>query len=299
MTEIHGSGRWGIRFPSFRVTNFAVVVEGGCWLRIGHNELQPFRTGDFLLQPEAGEFAFMSEPDVPTVFGNSAYKAAAGDIIKLGGAGGTKTRIVGGYFQVEKINTDLFAALLPRSVHVRASENGAQRLGNLLGLIAEEARDVRPGRTLVLQRLAEVMIVEALRRPVPQDMPLSFGLLAGLKDRNLAAALHAIHADLSHDWKLSALAHSAGLSRSAFSRRFTEVIGISPMTYLLQWRMAVAKSALINERLTLDEVAARTGYGSAGAFSHAFLRTVGCTPSTFRQNGRKVENEDSSKISMK
>lgn len=283
MTEIRGRGRWGIQFPAFHVTNFVIAAEGDCWLRLGQNEPRPFRRGDFLLQPSSMEFGFLSAPDAPAVLGDAAYKAAAGSLIRLGEDHGPATRIVGGYVEVDRVNADLFAALLPRVVHVRAHDRGAGRLAMLLEVIGEEARGNDPGRALVLQRLAEVLIVEALRRPEAGELVTPPGVLAGLQDRQLALALRAIHAEISHNWTLARLAGLAGMSRSAFARRFQETIGIAPMAYVLRWRMAVAKSALINERLTLDEVAERTGYGSAGALSHAFLRAVGCTPSAFRQ----------------
>jgi AraC-like DNA-binding protein len=285
MTEIHASGEWGIDFPAFRVTNFAIVAEGECWLRLGNEAPRPFRRGDFLLQPESVEFGFSSEPGVPTVFGDSAFKAAAGRIIRLGDGEGPTTKIVGGHFEVDRTNTDLFASLLPQAVHVPAGAPGADRLGNLLRLIEDEARENRPGRTMVLQRLAEVMVVEALRRPVPTHVQASSGLLAGLANGQLALALEAIHAEVAHDWTLPKLAAIAGMSRSAFARCFTDTVGTAPMTYVLRWRMALAKAALLNEHLTLDEIADRVGYGSAGAFSHAFLRVIGCTPSIFRRGG--------------
>lgn len=284
MTEIQGRGSWGIDFPAFHVTNFVIAAEGDCWLRLGDDDWRPFRQGDFLLQPSSMEFGFSSEQGAPTVFGDAAYKAAAGDLIILGGTDGTATRIVGGYVEVDQLNSDLFAALLPRAVHVRAHDPGADRLAMLLDLIGEEAREHHSGRALVLQRLAEILIVEALRRPVIGELVASRGILAGLRDRHLTHALRAIHAEVQGSWTLVRLAGLAGMSRSAFARRFQEIIGMTPMAYIVRWRMAVAKSLLINEHLMLEEVAERTGYGSAAALSHAFLRAVGCTPSAFKQN---------------
>lgn len=155
----------------------------------------------------------------------------------------------------------------------------------LLDVIAEEARGNDPGRALVLQRIAEVLMVKRFgaRRPAAGELVAPSGVLAGLQDRLLALVLQAIHAEINHNWTLARLAGLAGMSRSAFARRFQETIGMAPMAYILRWRMAVAKSALINERLMLDEVAERTGYGSSGALSQAFLRAVECTPSAFRQ----------------
>ncbi|MCF1503682.1 AraC family transcriptional regulator [Afifella sp. H1R] len=284
MTEIHGAGRWGIRFPGFGVTNFVVVAEGACWLKLGDETPMPFREGDFLLQPAAGTFAFSSAPDSETVLGDAAYKQAAGPIIRLGTKDATATRLVGGYCTVDRVNADLFTALLPRAIHIQSDQTGADRFGRLMQDIADEARGDRPGRTLILQRLVEVLVLEALRRPTLIDhIPSASGLLAALRDRSLSAALRALHDDVRAPWTVSKLAGVAGMSRSAFSPAFHNRMGMTPMTYLTSWRMALAKAALIHERLTLEEVADRTGYGSAGAFSHAFLRSVGQTPSAFRR----------------
>lgn len=285
MTEIHGTQQWGIRFPGFGVTNFVAVAQGSCWLTLGNEAPRPFREGDFLLQPAAGTFAFASATDAVMVLGDAAYKQAAGPIIRLGTGEGPVTRLVGGYCTVDRINADLFTALLPRAVHVCAGDTGAHRLGGLIHDIAQEARGDRPGRTFILQRLVEILVMEALRRPMFVD-PVSSasGLLAALRDRSLSAALHALHGDVRAPWTVAKLADVAGMSRSAFSAAFHSHMGTTPMAYLTRWRMALGKAALIHEQLRLEEIADRVGYGSAGAFSHAFLRSVGKTPSAFRRD---------------
>jgi AraC-like DNA-binding protein len=282
MTEVHGVGRWGIRFPDFNVTNFMVVAAGECWFQLGDAPPSLLRSGDFLFQPEAGGFALMSEPGTATVYGDAAYKAAEGSIIRLGAPPGPATRLVGGYFAVEAINTDLFAALLPRVMLICASESGAGRLAALLDLILAEAQDLRPGRDFMLQRLAEALVIEALRGTATADLPQQMGLLAGLRDRQLAQALYAMHAEVARPWRVAALAAVAGMSRSAFVRRFHDVVGTAPMTYLLRWRMSLTKAALIRGKTRLDDIAAEVGYDSAAALSHAFRRTTGHSPTTFK-----------------
>lgn len=297
MTEIHGTQQWGIRFPGFGVTNFVVVAQGACWLTLGDAPPMPFREGDFLLQPAAGAFAFASAPDSQMVLGDAAYKKKAGPVIRLGTGEGPVTRLVGGYCTVDGINADLFTALLPRAVHVRSNEAGAPRLGRLIQDIAEEARDDRPGRTLILQRLVEILVLEALRGPMLIDsVPSTSGLMAALRDRSLAAALHALHGDVRAPWTVSKLAEAAGMSRSAFSPAFHDCMGTTPMAYLTSWRMALAKAALVHEKLTLEEVADRVGYASAGAFSHAFLRSVGQNPTAFRRDWMQAVGSSSAPV---
>jgi AraC-like DNA-binding protein len=106
-------------------------------------------------------------------------------------------------------------------------------------------------------------------------------LLGGLADPQLAKALAYIHADVGRGWTVAELAGRAGMSRSVFARRFSDTVGAAPVEYLLRWRMALAKDALLNGRGSLEEIAATIGYQSASAFSTAFSHRVGCPPSDY------------------
>ena len=139
-----------------------------------------------------------------------------------------------------------------------------------------------PGRDLVVDRLIEVLLVEALRfRSEGADAIGQPGLLAGLADPLLARALRRLHSDVAHAWSVEELAREAGLSRSVFSERFGQKVGVPPMQYLMDWRMALAKAMLQRDAPPLEAVAAAIGYQSASAFSTAFRREVGSPPSQF------------------
>jgi AraC-like DNA-binding protein len=129
-------------------------------------------------------------------------------------------------------------------------------------LIGDETRDERPGQELILERLVQV-------------------LLAGLSDPALANTLREIHVDVARRWTVADLARRAFMSRAAFAERFARKVGMPPMEYVLEWRMAIAKDLLRNERPPLARVAERVGYQSASAFSTAFTRFAGCPPSEF------------------
>jgi transcriptional regulator GlxA family with amidase domain len=126
------------------------------------------------------------------------------------------------------------------------------------------------------------MLIEALRyRSEQSEASVRPGLLNGLADDRLGRALTSLHADVARSWTVASLAKEARLSRTAFSERFTRLVGMPPMTYLLKWRMAVAKDILQRERLPQDVVAATVGYKSASAFSTAFRREVGRAPGEY------------------
>jgi AraC-like DNA-binding protein len=184
-------------------------------------------------------------------------------------------RLLGGYFVFDSPDAALLVSLLPAVVHVR----GVERLSALVRLVGDESSARRPGRELVLTRLVELLLIEALRSTPGQGTPP--GMLRGLADSRLALALRHIHRDPARSWTVAELAQKAALSRSAFFDRFTRGVGLPPMEYLLAWRMALAKDLLRRGEVGLAEVAARVGYGSASAFSTAFSRQVGQPPSRY------------------
>jgi AraC-like DNA-binding protein len=139
---------------------------------------------------------------------------------------------------------------------------------------------------LILERLVEVLLVEALRIRPAEAATREKGLLAGLADPDLARALRRMHADVAHRWTVAELGRVAGMSRAVFAERFTRTVGMPPMEYLLEWRIAIAKDVLLREHTPLAEVAEMIGYQSASAFSVAFSRHAGCSPSGFARSMR-------------
>ena len=196
---------------------------------------------------------------------------------------------LGGYFELDSVNRSLLGGLLPTLVHIQASDPAAGRLKRTIDSIVEEALADRPGRDLVVDRLIEVLLVEALRfGSEGVDAIGKPGLLVGLADPLLARALRRLHSDVAHAWSVEELARAAGLSRSVFSERFSQKVGVPPMQYVMDWRMALAKAMLRRDTPPLEAVAAAIGYQSASAFSTAFRREVGSPPSHFRSHHNRL-----------
>jgi len=187
-------------------------------------------------------------------------------------------RILGGYFIFDNNDSGLLVSLLPKQVHVR----GVERLSVLVKLLTEEAAQQWSGRDLILIRLVEILLVESLRLTRATDAPI--GLIRGLNDERLAQAIRRIHADPARPWTMAQLAKEAALSRSSFFDRFTRNVGMTPMEYLLAWRMALAKDLLRRREIGIDQVAERVGYGSASTFSTAFSRYVGQPPGRYSKS---------------
>jgi AraC-like DNA-binding protein len=274
---ISGAGRWAVRYSKFGQPSFCAVLEGSCRLVVdGHRPLT-LVAGDFVLLPATPGFTMSGfDGDVkPQRIDPKVASAATAEVRHGTQAGRPDVRLLGGYFVFDSPDAPLLVSLLPDVVHVR----GVERLSLLVRLVRDETSEQRAGRDLVLARLVEVLLVEALRSSAGEDAPP--GLLRGLADPRLAAAFRHMHGDLAQPWTVAQLAKRSGLSRSAFFDRFTRIVGMPPMEYLLAWRMSVAKDLLRREDVGLAEVAERVGYGSASAFSTAFSRHVGQPPSQF------------------
>lgn len=273
---ISGAGRWGVRYSDFGHPSFCAVLEGRCRLAVDGHRALTLEAGDFVLLPSTPGFTLSGfEPVTPERIDPKVTPARTGEVRHGTRSGPPDARLLGGYFVFESPDAPLLVSLLPAVVHVR----GVERLSLLVRLVGDEASERRSGRDLVLTRLVEVLLIEALRATSGEDAPP--GLLRALADARLARAIRQMHSQLARSWTVAELAKTAALSRSAFFERFTRTVGLPPMEYLLSWRMAVAKDLLRRHDFALAEVAERVGYGSASTFSTAFSRHVGQPPSRY------------------
>lgn len=282
---ISGAGRWAVRYSDFGQPSFCTVLEGRCRLAVDGHRALTLAAGDFLLLPATPGFTMSGfEPATPVRMDPRGAPAPRGEVRHGERGGRPDVRLLGGYFAFDSPDATLLVSLLPAVVHVRGSE----RLSLLVRLVADETGERRSGRELVLTRLVEVLLIEALRSTAGDDAPP--GLLRGLADPRLAPALRRMHGQYARAWTVAALARVAGLSRSTFFARFTGAVGLPPAEYLLAWRMAVARDLLRGGELGVAEVAERVGYGSASTFSAAFSRHVGQPPGRY---GRGLRASDS------
>lgn len=273
---ISGAGRWGVRYSAFEQPSFCTVLEGSCLLTVEGREAITLSAGDFVLMPATPGFTMTGfEPVNPERINPKAAPAPTGEVRHGRRGGRPDVRMLGGYFVFDSPDAALLVSLLPVLLHVR----GVESLAVLVQLVREESLAQRPGREHVLGRLVEVLLVESLRSTVGQDAPA--GLLRGLADARLAAAMRLMHSDPARSWTVEVLAGKAALSRSVFFERFTRAVGMPPMEYLLAWRMALAKDLLRRGDAAIATVAERVGYGSASTFSTAFSRHVGLAPSRY------------------
>ncbi|BAU88768.1 AraC family transcriptional regulator [Methylorubrum populi] len=279
--SVSGSGPWRVRRAEHGRPFYCAVLEGSCGLAVRGRDRMILEPGDFVLIPAADTFEMSSLTPPTEGFETLPVEVGPGEFRIGHEVRPADIRMLVGYCTFGSPDAGLLVSLLPSLVHVR----GETRLASLMQLIGDEARQRRPARDLILERLLEVMLIEALRS---MDGPATTpGLVRGLSDDRLAAALRRMHERPTEAWTVARMAHEAGLSRSVFFERFGRAVGVAPMEYLLAWRMALAKDLLRREGGGIAEVAERVGYGSASTFSVAFSRHVGLPPAVYAQEQRQ------------
>lgn len=275
-----GAGPWRLRKDGDGHLFYGAVVEGGCRLQVEGQEALTLAVNDFVLIPAAADFSMSSlHPGAEDMALSEPVCLAPGEYWLGDLDQPMNVRNLVGHCTFASPDAALLVSLLPELVHVR----GASRLATLVALVGEEARADRPGQEMVLAHLLEVMLIEALRSVAGVGAPP--GLLRGLADERLAAAIRRIHEMSGRGWSVTELAKEAALSRSAFFERFSREVGVTPMEYSLNWRMALAKDLLRRNGLGVAEVAEQVGYRSASSFSVAFARHVGVPPARYARKG--------------
>lgn len=277
---IEGHDGWTIRFPARPdIVVFGHMISGECEVTVRGAPVCRATEGDVFLMACPPSWSMRAGTGGPIV----DLKALFADPSLIRGAGAPEvvTRFVGGYFSFAAVGAELLASLMLPIVHVRATEVAASRLGALVEMLGEEARDERVGRAHVLERLLELVLVEALRQPDIGWSQAEAGVLRGLADPRIAGALRCLHEDAARAWTVNELARAAGMSRSAFALRFVAIVGRTPMAYLGSWRMALARRALVTRSKSLADIAELAGYQSVSAFSTAFRRQTGRSPTAY------------------
>ena len=270
------SGAWRVRREEDSVVFYNLTLAGRSLLEVDGRPSVLLDEGDFVLIPAARRFTVSSlDPVLPDGQFSEPVVTAPGQV-RIGDPDlPVTTQQLVGHCTFAARDAELLLTLLPELIVIR----GEARLASLIRLVADEARALRPGRDAVLERLLEVLLIEAFRAAGGVAAPP--GLLRGLGDPHLSVALRALHADPARPWTVAELARAAGLSRSAFFARFEREIGRAPMTYLTGWRMSLAKDRLRRGEGSLTEIGAALGYGSASAFNTAFAREVGQPPGQY------------------
>lgn len=277
---------WGLALPAFEASMmFHVVTEGQCWLHVEGGEPRLLRTGDLAVVPHGEGHRLLSHLgeaatplfDLPRISVSDHY-----ELLRHGGSG-TPTRMLCCLMRLGHPAARQLIRALPHVMHLDAgSALGQTWLQRTLELISLEAPGSRPGSATILTRLADVLVIQAIRAWILRDPMGRTACFGALCDPHIGGALARVHRDPSQTWTVAALAAGSGLSRSAFAARFTELVGEPVMHYVTRWKMHTAATWLKEEDPSLATLASRLGYASEAAFSRAFKRFVGISPGAAR-----------------
>ncbi|GLX02264.1 AraC family transcriptional regulator [Microtetraspora sp. NBRC 16547] len=280
---------WGQRFPSAPGSaGFQVVLQGSCWAIPPEGEPIPVGTGDVLFFPHGHGYALTDSPTSPIAepdcdpYAHAELFASA----SMEGTGPVTVTLCGGY-QLDSSRAHPLLRGLPEMIHLPARLGHNTELRAAVELLGKEIDDPRPGADMVVSALLDMLLLYILRAwfDVSMEHCKVDSWAAALADPAIGAALDGIHRDPAHPWTVESLGRRAGLSRAAFSRRFTQFVGQPPLTYLTWWRLGTAARMLRDSDAALSEIAAAVGYGSEFAFANAFKREYGMAPGKYRRLG--------------
>jgi AraC-like DNA-binding protein len=282
---------WGLELPPFEdCVMFHMVTAGECWVEVDGQAPHLLRPGELLLVPHGAGHRLSSTRGVAAakLFDLPREQVSERFEILRHGGGGERATAVCGVVQFETPAAKQLIRLLPRSIAVNAWGGSPETewIQSTLRFMADEAREARAGGETVITRLADILVVQAIRAWIARDPAAKTGWLGALHDKQVGRAIAAIHRRVDHAWTLPALAELAGMSRSAFAQRFSMLVGEPAMRYVTRWQMQTALTWL-KAGDSIGTVAGRLGYDSEAAFSRTFKRMVGMSPGAARRNSRK------------
>jgi AraC-like DNA-binding protein len=278
---------WALALPPVHgCLSFHVVTSGRCWLEVEGAEPRLLQSGDLALVPHGEGHRLASEPGVVAPRIDELPHEHVSDryaILRHGG-GGAATSLVCGAVRFDHPAAHHLVKLLPKMIHVEASISPQMEwIQSTLRFMAAEAKELRPGGETVITRLADILVIQAIRSWIGQDPAAQTGWLGALQDKQIGRAISLIHRDPAREWTVASLAGEVAMSRSAFAARFTELVGEPAMHYVTRWRMHVALTWLKEDDAGLADLANRLGYQSEAAFSRAFKRFIGVSPGRVRR----------------
>lgn len=277
---------WGIEVPALPgVMNVEVVTSGHCWIEVDGQAPVFMPEGSLVLIPRGLRHRLRGNPGDRTTRLEEIPVERIGDRfenMRFGG-GGRGTRITYYGVRFDPYLADRLIRLLPDMLHLRTHVDDGGWLHGTIRFIAQEARQRLPGSETVITRLADILVIQAIRTWIEQVRDEERGWIAALHDRRIGKAMSLMHRRPEHDWRVETLAREIGMSRSGFAARFTALVGEPVLQYLTGLRMRYAHRELRQTSDTLARIAERVGYRSEPAFNRAFKRVMGVPPGAVRK----------------
>ena len=281
---------WAVEVPAFEnVARFHYAHRGRCFVRVaGESAPVALDQGDLVIVPH-GAIHVLADPadtvprSVDDVVSASGFTSRGALVWGDGSEETHDTQLICGHFAFDRGARHLLLEALPPVIHIR-DYNGAAPdwLDNSLRIIGAEAGQESMGADLIALKLSEIIFTQAIRKYLETDGTARPGL-AGFADSRIARALEALHRDPAAAWTVETMARAAGLSRTAFATRFSEKLETSPLAYLTDWRMQLARRMLLDTEAPIVEIAERTGYASEASFGRVFRKHFDVPPAGYRR----------------
>ncbi len=281
---------WGLAIPYFANCFIChIVISGQGWLEIDGREPTLLRMGDFALVPSGSGHRVSSSLDVTPIDLFDAPRKMVSEryeLLRLDG-GGEPSGMICVVVRFDHPAAHRLIRLLPKSIIIESWQSTHfEWIQSSLRLMAHEAQALHPGGETVITRLADILVIQAIRSWLAADPSAQTGWLGALKDKQIGQAILLIQQDPARQWTVETLAQEVAMSRSAFAARFKRLVGETPMQYLTSWRMDVALGWLQERDESVGEIGEQLGYQSEAAFSRAFKRAIGQSPGAVRRNGK-------------
>ncbi|MEU6143168.1 AraC family transcriptional regulator [Streptomyces sp. NPDC047081] len=283
---------WAVRHRPFAGAGFHLVLEGRSWLIPPGGSPIELRAGDIAFLPHGSAHSVAGDPAAPATDLPSSPLADPHQDDQSDGAGaGSRTVMLCGAYLMDRARPHPLLGEFPDFVHLPARLGQHSSLRGATDLLATELAEPRLGSDALLPALLDALLLYVMRAWLDERPrhDATTGWTAALHDPAVHAALQGIHGAPHRPWTVEELGALAGLSRAAFARRFTTLVGRPPLSYLTWWRMTTAARLLRDYDAPLKTVANRVGYTSEFAFGTAFKREHGLTPGAYRRQSTSAD----------
>lgn len=284
-THSRFSAPWGIKMPQLgNCMMFHLVMSGKAMLSV-NAESYELSSGEFVLLPKGeghklscGTSSFFTSlADLPIQIVSDRYERLC-----FGGGGNATVMLCGAIVFKHPLMIRLLD-ILPDSILIQRQSERYQSLKSIVRLLELETAKLEDGSAGAISRLADLLVITCLRENIESKDDSELGWIGALEDSRISKAIDLVHEQPSRHWNLDELSAEVGMSKTSFTVEFKRLVGNSPMEYLTEWRMSLAYGDLQNTQSSILQIALDYGYQSESAFSRAFKRTMGISPSGIRK----------------
>jgi len=274
---------WGLDIVQDENSQFWRLVSGSCTVGSPDGRVIEMAEGDLVFVPN-GSAHWLGDKATSLRMPSPEFVKARRAGIPVFNSGGDVTTLIAGHFEFDYQPLHPFLKDLPPIIHIRQYVTENQLLlKQVTQLMLEELNNERPGSSVMLKNLSEIMFINIIRAYLEQDAPGS-GFLSALNDPRISKALKLMQDSPQNNWTLESLASEIGMSRSVFFNQFKKLVHETPLNYLTNWRIRQAQKLLVTDNSNISQIAANVGYQSEAAFNRIFKTKTGQTPAVYRRS---------------